>query len=238
MNTGDRVLPLVHIQLLKKFVQRESDPKVHRVTSVLDPDAESDDVADRYAEVQIRGDNIDEVKARDIASWEAEYSDILTKEPGITHLAEFTMNTGNHPPIFQRTYSIPTSLVESVDRELQWLCSKNNIKPSKSPWALPMVTVHKQDSSARLCVDFKAMNNITQPVPFYMPRVEEVLESVGKACVISKIDLMKGYYQVPMCPPNISKTAFTCHKGHFEFLRMPFGVKNASGFPGAYAGPV
>ena len=90
-----------------------------------------------------------------------------------------------------------------------------------------MVTVRKPDVSAWLCMDFKTINNITQPVPYYMPRVEEVLESIGKACVISKIDLTKGYYQVPTYPPDIPKTAFTLHKSCFEFLRMPFGVKNA-----------
>ena len=227
VNTGDRVLPSVHIQLLKEYVQRQSDPRVNRVTSVLDPDTAGDTLEDRYAEVQVRGNSVDETRAKDIASWEADYSDILTKEPGLTHLAEFTMNTGDHPPIFQRAYSTPTSLVDSVDKELQWLLSKNYIRPSKNPWASPMVTVHKPDGSARLCVYFKTINNITQPVPFYMPRVEEVLESVGKACIISKLDLTKGYYEVPMSPPVIPKTAFTCHKGRFEFLRMPFGVKNA-----------
>ena len=227
VNTGDRVLPSVHIQLLKEYVQRQSDPRVNRVTSVLDPDTAGDTLEDRYAEVQVRGNSVDETKAKDIASWEADYSDILTKEPGLTHLSEFTMNTGDHPPIFQRAYSTPTFLVDSVDKELQWLLSKNYIRPSKSPWASPMVTVRKPDGSARLCVDFKAINNINQPIPFYMPRVEEVLESVGKACIISKLDLTKGYYQVQMSPLDIPKTAFTCHKGRFEFLRMPFGVKNA-----------
>ena len=81
---------------------------------MLDPDIEVDNLAGRYVEVQVRNDNIDEANARDIASWEAEYSDILTKEPGITHLAEFTMNTGDHPPIFQRAYSTPTFLVKST----------------------------------------------------------------------------------------------------------------------------
>ena len=76
-------------------------------------------------------------------------------------------------------------------------------------------------------MDFKAINKITQPEPFYMPRVEEVLESVGKAMYISKIDLSKEYYQVPMASVDIPKTAFTCHKGRFEFRRMLFGVKNA-----------
>ena len=60
-----------------------------------------------------------------------------------------------------------------------------------------------------------------------MPRVEEVLESVGKSKFISKIDLTKEYYQIPMVEDDVCKTAFTCHRGRFEFLRMPFGVKNA-----------
>ena len=50
-----------------------------------------------------------------------------------------------------------------------------------------MVTVRKTDCTARICVDFKATNSVTKPTPFYMPRVEEVLESVGKSRVISKL---------------------------------------------------
>ena len=60
-----------------------------------------------------------------------------------------------------------------------------------------------------------------------MPRVEEVLEGVGKAEFISKIYLTKGYYQIKMRESDIPKTAFICHRGKFEFLRMPFGFKNA-----------
>jgi len=60
-----------------------------------------------------------------------------------------------------------------------------------------------------------------------MPRVEEVFDSVGKACVISKFYLTKEYYQVPMSPPDIPNTAFTCYKRILEFLWMLFGVKNA-----------
>ena len=60
-----------------------------------------------------------------------------------------------------------------------------------------------------------------------MPRVEEVLEGVGQARFISKLDLSKGYYQVQLTEEAISKTAFTSHRGTFEFTRVPFGVKNA-----------
>ena len=82
--------------------------------------------------------------------------------------------------------------MESVNKELEWLKSKGYIRPSESPWTSPMVTVRKPDGTARLCVNFKAINAVTEPIPFYMPRVEEVLESVGKSSVITKLDLTKG----------------------------------------------
>jgi len=71
------------------------------------------------------------------------------------------------------------------------------------------------------------VNAVTTNQPFYMPRVEEVLEGVGKARYISKLDLSKGYYQVKMHESDVPKTAFVCHRGRYEFTRMPFGVKNA-----------
>ena len=75
-------------------------------------------------------------------------------------------------------------------------------------------------------VDFKCINEVTKPLPFYMPQVEEVLEAVGRSNIIRKLDLSKGYYQVPMASKDIMKTAFCCHRGKYEFIWMPFGVKN------------
>ena len=114
-----------------------------------------------------------------------------------------------------------------VDQEISWLLQKGYIVPSSSPWASPMVTVRKADGSARLCVDFRCINSLTRQIPFFMPRVEEVIEGVGRARYISKLDLSKGFYQVPLTQEAQPKTAFVCHKGAFHFTRMPFGVKNA-----------
>jgi len=63
-----------------------------------------------------------------------------------------------------------------------------------SSWLLDLLS----DGSARLCLDFEKINAVTAQQPFYMPRVEEVLEGVGKARFISKMDLSKGYYQIKM----------------------------------------
>ena len=228
IDTGDRNIPSMHVQLLKQFREHLDCPKVARVTSVFEPDTDTDGILDRYAEVNVVGDELQGKQAADVKLWELKHHETMTKQPGLTHLVRFSINTGDHPPIYQRAYSTPVALRASIDTEIDWLLYKEFIRPSTSPWASPMVTVKKPDGSARLCVDFKAINLVTQQEPFYMPRVEEVLESVGKARYISKIDLSKGYYQIPMVEEDICKTAFTCHRGRFEFLRMPFGVKNAT----------
>ena len=113
-----------------------------------------------------------------------------------------------------------------MDKELAWLKERGYIRDSSSNWAFPMVAVKKPDGSACFCIDFKAINAITTPLPFYMPRVEEVLERVGKSKVISKVDLSKGNYQVKMYQEDIEKTAFIYHQGKYEILRMPFRVHN------------
>ena len=89
------------------------------------------------------------------------------------------------------------------------------------------MAVKKPDGTARLCVDYRRINDITRQIPFYMPRVEEVLEGVGQARYISKLDLSKGYYQIPVKESDTTKTTFICHRGRFQFTRMLFGVKNA-----------
>ena len=83
------------------------------------------------------------------------------------------------------------------------------------------MTVGKKDGGVRLCIDFRAVNGITQPDPYQMPLIEEVLEHLATARFISKIDLNKGFYQIPIDPCDMSKTAFCTPWGKFEFKVMP-----------------
>ena len=116
VNTGDRTLPLVHIQLLKAYTPRQEDPKVHRVTSMLEPDTLTDEIHDQYAEAKVTGSVVNDERQRDIRSWEMDYQDILTKEPGLTNLKQFRIDIGDHAPIHQRPYNTPQSLIDSVNK--------------------------------------------------------------------------------------------------------------------------
>ena len=224
VETDKRVLNTVHIQQLKLFIESK---KVTRVTAVLEQDTEKDEITNRYAEAKVEPQQLTGEQQQQLDQLLKKHSQVLTKEPGLTDVTTFDIDTGDASPVYQRPYNTPVSLRSSVDSEIDWLLERGYIRPSSSPWASPMVTVKKPDGSARLCVDFRKVNELTRQTPFYMPRVEEVLEGVGQAAFISKLDPSKGYYQVQLTERAIPRTAFTSHKGTFEFTRMPFGVKNA-----------
>ena len=224
MDMADRKLGSVHIQLMKRYNRLK---EVKRVTSVLEGDTVKDDITDRYSETKIAQQLLQETQQTQLDEALERYKDVLTSEPGLTDVTEFGIDTGQADPIHPRAYNTPTFLKQSIDTEIDWLLTKEYIRLSTSPWSSPMVTVRKPDGTARLCVDFKKINEVTRQQPFYMPRVKDVLERVGKARYISKLDLSKGYYQIKMRDGDIPKTAFICHRDKFEFLRMSFGVKNA-----------
>ena len=78
-------------------------------------------------------------------------------------------------------------------------------------------------------MDYRALNKDTVQDRFPIPRIDELVDMVGrcKATVFSTLDLMKGYHQVKMTQEDKEKTAFICPNGLFQYRRMPFGLTNA-----------
>lgn len=86
--------------------------------------------------------------------------------------------------------------------------------------------VGKKDGSLRLCVDYRRLNAVTKNDPYPMPRVEDLLDKLGKANYLSTLDLAKGYYQVPVRDQDRDKTTLSPHE-KYRFRTMPFGLKGA-----------
>jgi len=89
--------------------------------------------------------------------------------------------------------------------------------------------IHKKDGSLRVCVDNRGINKETVPDCFLMPRIDDLIDIVGrcKGKVFTTLHLMKGYHQIRMHSGLKEKTAFACYVGYFKYKRIPFGLINA-----------
>lgn len=147
---------------------------------------------------------------------------------GLTDLAEHSINTGDAPPVKQRPRRVPLAYAEDEKKAIEDLLQKGVIRESTSPWASPIVLVKKKTGAIRPCVDYRRVNALVKPDGFPLPRVQDCLDAVAGASLFSSFDLTSGYFQIPLKPDDIPKSAFCCKYGHFEMTRMPFGLNNAA----------
>ena len=102
------------------------------------------------------------------------------------------------------------------------------VRRSDSPWASPLHVVPKADGSWRPCGDYRRLNSITEDDRYPLPHLQDFNARLSGMQIFSVIDLVKGFHQIPMSESDIPKTAIITPFGLFEFLRMPFGLKNAA----------
>lgn len=108
------------------------------------------------------------------------------------------------------------------------MLESNVIRPSSSPFASPMLLVKKKDGSDRLCIDFRELNLNTISDKFPLPLISDQKDRLRGGKYFSILDMASGFYQIPIHPNSIEKTAFVTTEGQYEFLAMPIGLKNAS----------
>jgi hypothetical protein len=127
-------------------------------------------------------------------------------------------------PIHQRPYRTPLAKRDAVDKEIDNMLATGVIRPSSSPWASPITLVPKKTGELRFCIDYRKLNSITVKNHYPLPFIRDIHDQLGGATVFSCLDMKSGYHQVPLTPEAIAKTAFVCHRGQYEFTRVPFGL--------------
>ena len=140
---------------------------------------------------------------------------------------DFKIDTADHKPI--RIRPRPHSPVElkGIKEFLDKYLVAGVIQPSQSPWSAPLVLVKKPTGEWRICVDYRALNNITTKDAYPLPRIDDSYLQLQGAKYFTSLDLQNGYWQFPLASDSIPKTAFSSRYGQYEWKVMPFGLTNA-----------
>ena len=142
-----------------------------------------------------------------------EYPDVFPEElPGMPpdRDVEFVIDlVPGTAPIAKRPYRMAASELAELKKQLEELQRIGFIRPSSSPWGAPVLFVKKKDGSMRLCVDYRALNEVTIKNKYPLPRIDDLFDQLKGAKYFSKI----GYFQLKIRESDIPKTAFVTRYG-------------------------
>jgi len=149
------------------------------------------------------------------------------KDTGCTTLVQHHIDTGSSKPVHRPTFRTSPKEKEMIRKEVQALTDKGIVSPSSSPWNTNVVLVRKKDGGHRLCIDFRALNDVTKKDVYPLPRIDEILDTLNGMRYFSTLDQANAYWSIPIAPEDREKTAFCTPQGLYEFHYLPFGLCNA-----------
>ncbi len=248
-------LKVYHANMLKKYIEREREAPAQTnsvdrgiiaqvCVGVIEPEEEDGDRDDKnktvsgklllprfqakesIQDVQISPE-LDAQQQHEVRQLLREFSDVLTDLPGSTDVVEHSIKLTAEEPVRSRPYPVPHSLRDSMRSEVKSMLGMGIIEPSNSSYASPVVMVKKPDGSYRFCCDFRKLNKISEFDCEPMSNPEEVFARLSKSKYFTKIDLSKGYWQIPVKESCRHLTAFITSEGLYQFTKMPFGLVGA-----------
>ena len=231
-----------HVNLLKEYHRRDENqfPQTDSTSQTDSTLSRPIATAQTVDDIQIETDNddkpvVEDVKliapehAKDVEQLCDEFASIFSDKPGRTHLCTHHIElVQNAKPFRSVPYRLNPEKMSYLKKEISDLLQAGLIEESESPYASPIILVPKANNKWRLCTDLRKLNSQSVADPFPVPRVDDLIDRVGKAKYLSKIDMTQGFLQVPLHEESQPLSSFVTPFGQFQWKVMCFGLRNAT----------
>ena len=179
------------------------------------------------AKIEEKMRHLDTMQKDELSQLITEYSDLFPDVPTKTTAVYHDVEIGDALPIKQHPYRVNPLKLDAMREEINYMLENDIIEPSNSDFSSPSMLVSKPDGTYRFVTNFKAVNAITKCDSYPIPRIEDCTDKIGQAKYVSKFDLLKGFWQVPLTERAKRVSAFATPNGLYQYRVMPFGMRNS-----------
>ena len=234
---------LCHVNMIKMYhcrVPDGTDKQGHNVSLVVNT-SDNDNTLDGteighdvrlknseiLAKIEEKMRHLDTMQKDELSQLITEYSDLFPDAPTKTTAVYHDVEIRDALPIKQHPYRVNPLKLDAMREEINYMLENDIIEPSNSDFSSPSMLVSKPDGTYRFVTNFKAVNAITKCDSYPIPRIEDCIDKIGQAKYVSKFDLLKGFWQVPLTERAKRVSAFATPDGLYQYRVMPFGMRNS-----------
>ena len=206
--------------------------KVGEINTVVNMEPEEDKVNETMIQWEDSIDlnhlsNLNKTRVMDMLLSREKVFSVNESDIGKASVTEHKIVLNDSAPIYQRPRRVRQPINDEIEKQCRELTEADIIEPTTSPWSSPIVPIRKKDGTIRLCVDYRKLNAVTVPDKFPVPNLLDSIFGLGGTKFFTKLDLIRGYYQIPLEESSKQYTAFSTNRGHWQFKRLSFGLRNA-----------
>ena len=238
---------MCHVNMLKQYFDRDSSISkpftvvntVPQESNVFEPEVNSDFIdksdpgpsklenSDILRNLNNKISHLEPSQQEELKQLIHEYEHLFPDIPTRTDKIYHDVIVEDSKPIKQHPYRMNPLKQKHLQDEVKYLLENDFIEPSQSIYSSPCILVPKSNGTYRMCTDYRKVNSVTKTDSFPIPRIDDCIDKVGNSKYVTKFDLLKGFWQVPLTDRAKEVSAFATPNGLYQYKVMPFGMKNS-----------